>query len=334
MVAYAPAPAQPPSPAEGTLGDRLVWQTTTVRGRSAEYGAGGVDGPPVVFLHGWALGSRAYRRAIRRLIARGCRVYAPAMPSFGGTSDLPGEHMDLAGYAEWVAAFMRQVGIEDAALVIGHSFGGGVALKLAQLHPELVRYLVLLNAVGGVVSRAPWDWVAGFGRELWPPSSVFDFVQATRADLVPNLVGNPLGMVRAAVVASRADLRQESAEVRAIGIPVLALTGDADSVIPSRAFEALCEAVGTDGRVISGRHSWLLADPDTFGAELGPLVDVHVTEHRSTRAATRGEEVVALMKVTHVPGRVARGLVREAGPLWLMSESAAVLAADLALCHP
>ena len=45
--------------------------------------------------------------------------------------------------------------------MIGHSFGGGVAIKLARNQPELVRYLVLLNAIGGLSARYPWEWAIG-----------------------------------------------------------------------------------------------------------------------------------------------------------------------------
>jgi pimeloyl-ACP methyl ester carboxylesterase len=134
--------------------DALTWHKIDVEGRAARYGVGGEpEGAPVLFLHGWALGSRSYKRAIRRLTTRGCRVYAPAMPSFGGTTDLPSDRMDIGGYAAWVDAFLTAVGVDEPALVIGHSFGGGVAIKLAQTHPERVGYLVLLNSVGGVADR-------------------------------------------------------------------------------------------------------------------------------------------------------------------------------------
>jgi pimeloyl-ACP methyl ester carboxylesterase len=104
--------------------DLISWRRIKVDRRSATYGVGG-EGAPVVLLRGWALGSRAYKRAVRRLIRRGCAVYTPAMPGFGGTADLPADRMTIGGYAAWVDAFMSEVAIDGAALVIGHSFGGG-----------------------------------------------------------------------------------------------------------------------------------------------------------------------------------------------------------------
>ena len=311
----------------------VSWHRLRVDGRPAVYGVGGPPGPPVVFLHGWALGSRAYKRALRRLIRRGCRVYAPALPSFGGTADLPRGRGDIASYGAWVASFMDAVGISDPALVIGHSFGGGVGVKLAHDAPDKVNYLILLNAVGGVAPRPPWAWAAGLAREMWPPRQALDTVDAMREDLVPNLIRNPLGLARAGVLARDADLRAELAALRARGLPVLALTSDHDDVIPRTGFDAVCSAVGIDGRVVRGAHCWMLSAPDAFDAVLANVVDDRVKGHRDLTTSGRVADVLALLDGS-MPARTARALISGAPPLWLLSDDAAALAADLALCHP
>ncbi|MDQ1520810.1 MAG: hypothetical protein QOI55_1883 [Actinomycetota bacterium] len=315
------------------VGDELAWRRIEVDGRDATYGEGG-DGPPVLFLHGWAVGGRTYARAVRRLTRRGCHVYAPALPGFGGTSALPGASMSIAGYADWIDSFMTAVGIADPALVIGHSFGGGVATKLAHAHPDRVGYLVLLNSVGGVTERPLWSWAVHFGRELLPNRQGIDIMRAVRDDLVANLARNPLGLWRAGELARKADLRDELHGLRERRLPVLALTADGDGVVPQGAFEALCSAVGTEGRVVAGRHSWLLADPDSFDDVLGNVVEVRVADHQATVASTRVVEVSSALRATAISQRSARALLRAAPPLWLMSAPPAVLAADVALCHP
>ena len=68
--------------------DHLAWRTVEVEGRRVNYGVAG-HGLPVLFLHGWGLGIRAYKRSLKRLVRLGCRVVAPAMPEFGGTAGLP-----------------------------------------------------------------------------------------------------------------------------------------------------------------------------------------------------------------------------------------------------
>jgi pimeloyl-ACP methyl ester carboxylesterase/predicted amino acid-binding ACT domain protein len=313
--------------------DLISWRRIEVDRRSATYGVGG-EGAPVVLLHGWALGGRAYKRAVRRLIRRGCAVYTPAMPGFGGTADLPADRMTIGGYAAWVDAFMSEVGIDGAVLVIGHSFGGGVAIQLAHTYPERVDYLVLLNSVGGVTDRPTWRWAIDFSREFFPICRGIETMVAMRDDLVANLLHNPLGLLRAGNLARTADLGAELAELRRRDLPVLALTTEGDGVIPQAAFEALCKAVGTEGHVVSGRHTWLLADPDTFGEVLGNVVEVRVASHFESVAPGRAADIADALRTTRIPRGVARTLLGTAPPLWLMSAAPTVLAGDIALCQP
>ncbi len=115
---------------------------------------------------------------------------------------------------------------------------------------------------------------------------------------------------------------------------MLALTTDADGVIPRDAFEALCSAVGAEGRILSGRHSWLLTEPDSFDAVLANVVEVRVNQHQERNASTRAAQVLDALCPTNMPVRRARALLRDAPPLWLLSAPTDLLAADLALCHP
>jgi pimeloyl-ACP methyl ester carboxylesterase len=257
--------------------DHLVWRRTTVDGREAFYGTAG-EGLAVVFLHGWALGERSYRRALKRLVHLGCHVYAPALPGFGGTPNLP-EAPTFDGYAEWVARFLDAVGVDEPAFVVGHSFGGGVAIQLAHDHPDRVRYLVLINSVGGttwsaanlvssLVSRPPWTWPFLPPDEILPVRYLRHILPIIIEDAVPNLVRNPLGLLDVLNLVRRADLVAELQELRRRQLPVVVLWGDHDTVIPRASFAALCRAIGSEGEVVEGRHSWLLADPDAFGAIL------------------------------------------------------------------
>ena len=106
-----------------------------VDGRPASYGVAG-DGPPIVFLHGWGLSHRTYRHGLERLVGHGVRVLAPALPGFAGTAPLPDGSFTLQGYAEWVAAFLDEYGVDEPVTLIGHSLGGGVALHAGQRPPR------------------------------------------------------------------------------------------------------------------------------------------------------------------------------------------------------
>jgi len=265
--------------------DHLVWRRAIVGGQAALYGVAG-EGLPVLFLHGWALGQHAYKRALKRLVQLGCEVFAPALPGFGGTHDLASRELSFAGYAAWVAEFLDAVGVNEPVFAVGHSFGGGVAIKLANEFPDKVRYLVLVNSVGGstwssagtrvrsMAERPLWDWGLHFQEDLWPLRQLTRVLPVILEDAIPNLVRNPLALWNVANLARRADLTVELEELKRRKLPVVVLWGDKDTIIPRASFDALCAAIGSDGEVVAGYHSWLLADPDAFGEVMTNAVAV------------------------------------------------------------
>ena len=74
---------------------------------------------------------------------------------------------------------------------------------------------------------------------------------------------------------------------------MLALRGHADGVVPLSAFQALCEAIGTEGRIVRGNHSFLLADPVAFGEAMGKVLSLSATRRRrrSPAAVTTAHEI-------------------------------------------
>ncbi|MGD9703848.1 MAG: alpha/beta hydrolase [Acidimicrobiia bacterium] len=263
---------------------RFTGKRTWVQDRPAFYGIVG-SGQPVLFLHGWALGQHTYRAVAGRIAAAGCHVYAPGLPGFGGTADLPSASFSMAGYAAWVNDFLDQLEISERVVVVGHSFGGGVGIRFAHAHAERVRSLVLVNSVGGstwqkgrtlrsISERPLWDWGLHFPGDVWPLRQATRVLPVIVEDLLPNLVRNPRALVRVANLARRADLRSQLEELRAGGMPITVLWATRDGIIPRESFEALCVAAGVEGTVVEGSHSWLLADPDHFGEVMTNVLQV------------------------------------------------------------
>ena len=253
----------------------VIDRRTFVHGRPATYGTAG-EGVPVLLLHGWALGQHTYRDVISAIAEQGCRVVAPALPGFGGSAELPGDEFSLRGYAEWVAELLDVVGIDEPMVVVGHSFGGGVAARFAFDHRSRVRSLVLVNSIGGsswkdrgvlrsIAERPLWDWGLHFPGDVWPIRQATRVLPVVVEDLLPNLMRNPRAIVKVANLARRADLRKELEEMRDAGLPITIIWATRDGIIPRESFEALCVASGVEGTVVEGSHSWLLADPERFG---------------------------------------------------------------------
>jgi pimeloyl-ACP methyl ester carboxylesterase len=108
--------------------------------------AGGPAGaPPALLLHG--LGGAASNWALLAPeLARERRVLALDLPGHGGSSALPAAP-SLGPYADAVAAVVEQEKLAAVDL-IGHSFGGLLALRVAGRRPDLVRRLVLAATAG------------------------------------------------------------------------------------------------------------------------------------------------------------------------------------------
>lgn len=141
----------------------------------------GGEGEPVVLVHGLS-GSAANWVELLPELAERYRVLAVDLPGHGRSAP-PARR---AGVGDFVAAVAAVVEHEETrpALLAGHSFGGLVALRLAQARPELVRGLLLVAPAGiasgtrlarhlvsvtGVIR--PGRWVAPFrhryAERLW-----------------------------------------------------------------------------------------------------------------------------------------------------------------------
>jgi pimeloyl-ACP methyl ester carboxylesterase len=106
----------------------------------------GGRGTPVLFIHG--LGSSGYMEWRFNLepAAASHRVFAPDLPGYGRTAK-PRVSYTIGYFARFVADYMQERGLRNAA-VVGASLGGRIALEVALESPQLVRRLVLVNALG------------------------------------------------------------------------------------------------------------------------------------------------------------------------------------------
>lgn len=109
-------------------------------------------GPALLLLHGVACDHTTWDRVIRPL-ARNHTVIAPDLLGHG-RSDKPRGDYSVGAFANGMRDLLSLMEI-DRATVVGHSFGGGVAMQFAYQFPELTERLVLV---------AP----GGLGREVSP----------------------------------------------------------------------------------------------------------------------------------------------------------------------
>nr|WP_245550407.1 alpha/beta hydrolase [Nocardia niigatensis] len=134
--------------------DVLTDRTVRVGGRELYFGETG-SGPAVVMLHGGgpgATGVANYARNIEAL-ARRFRVIVPDMPGYG-RSEKWIDQSDPFGYlGRAIGGLLDELGIGSAHL-IGNSYGGAAALRLAMDRPEKVGRMVLMGPGGVGTTRA------------------------------------------------------------------------------------------------------------------------------------------------------------------------------------
>ncbi|MEM7328017.1 MAG: alpha/beta hydrolase [Pseudomonadota bacterium] len=129
----------------------------TVNGADVHVLQQGESGPLVLMIHGASANAREFDWTLAPKLADTHRVLMMDRPGHGHSERLD-DAQRLAIQAEQAAGVLQQLAPGEQAIVVGHSFGGAVSLRLALDHPDLVSGLVLLAPVSH-------DW--GGGGEAW-----------------------------------------------------------------------------------------------------------------------------------------------------------------------
>ena len=119
-------------------------QHVTVHGHRRAYVRMG-SGPVVLLLHGLGCDHTTWAPVMESL-ARTHTVIAPDLLGHGA-SDKPRADYSVGGYANGMRDLLTVLGV-DTATVVGHSFGGGVAMQFAYQYPERTERLVLVGSGG------------------------------------------------------------------------------------------------------------------------------------------------------------------------------------------
>ncbi len=132
-------------------------QVVDVNGADVHVLKAGEAGPVVFMIHGASANAREFDWTLAPRLSADHRVLMADRPGHGH-SERPEEAETLSVQAAQMAGALKQLAPDEKAVVVGHSFGGAVALRVALDYPELVEGLVLLAPVSH-------DW--GGGGEAW-----------------------------------------------------------------------------------------------------------------------------------------------------------------------
>lgn len=201
------------------------------------------QGPTVILLHSSGSSGRQWDKLVSSLQSR-FRLQTIDFHGHGGTPEWPGGRpLALEDDAALVAPLLAAS--TDGVHLVGHSYGGGVALKLAQLHPQRVRSVAVYEPVlfrllfdynptqapaREVLATAArirtslllghTDRAAGHFVDYWSGDGTWDAMPQTRRHTV-------IGRMPALVPHFRALFNDglRRAELGRLRMPVLSLTG-------------------------------------------------------------------------------------------------------------
>lgn len=193
------------------------------------------NGTPILMLHGWGHTSESFR-PLGQLLKDSASIYLIDLPGFG-KSQPPDQVWSAFEYAERLLAYMDEHHLSKVNLV-GHSFGGKVAMCLSSRYPERVNSLVLISPSGlkrqrSIFQKVRLKAIAWAGKGLKLIDKSFRTELFTR-HFAPRYGSadykNAKGIVRSILVRSvNEDLAQSISLIKA---PTLLLWGEKDTETP------------------------------------------------------------------------------------------------------
>jgi non-heme chloroperoxidase len=213
------------------------------------------SGRPVVLIHGYPLDGHSWERQTRDLLAAGYRVITYDRRGFGQSSKV-GTGYDYDTFAADLHTLLETLDLRDVVLV-GFSMGTGELARyvsryghervaklafLASLEPFLVKRDdnpdgVPQEVFDGIATAARTDryaWFTQFYRDFYNLDQTLGSrisEEVVRANWSTATASAPVAAY-AVVPSWIEDFRDDTAAVRAAGLPTLILHGTADNILP------------------------------------------------------------------------------------------------------
>ena len=240
------------------------------------------SGPAVVLIHGQP-GSAADWGRLVPLLKGDHTVIVPDRPGYGRTA---GRALGFAGNAAALAAMLDRLGTGQAILV-GHSWGGGVALAAAVNHPQYVKGLVLVASVrpGEALGWVDRMLASRYLGDALAATTIGSTGLVLRNRKIRELVerrlqGRPREVIRALEAVTGASTRAPvwrsfvfeqrrlfdelgdlAPELQRITAPTIVLSGGSDHIVPPDVGGRLAADIpGARHHVVPGAHHLLPLD--------------------------------------------------------------------------
>jgi 2-hydroxy-6-oxonona-2,4-dienedioate hydrolase len=233
------------------------------------------SGRPVVFLHGLVGLNDHWEDVAQRIVARS-RCVMLQLPLLS----LRGQDCSVQGATGLTVRFLEGYLGREPAVLVGNSFGGHVALRIALERPELVGALVLAGASGlieksmvsDVQIKPSREWMERKIGELFYDRTRMNPADVDRAHKELSNRASARAMVRLSKSARRNHLGDQ---IGLITAPTLLVWGRQDIVTPPEAAHELNAKIRGSRLVwLEGcGHAPMIECPETFGEALNAFLD-------------------------------------------------------------
>jgi pimeloyl-ACP methyl ester carboxylesterase len=268
--------------------------------------------PTVLLLHGANLCSEDMRMALGERLAQRLRVIIPDRPGQGYSAPGCGPLASPAYQVTLIREVLREIGVRGPLIVVGHSFGGLIALRYTLDNPDTVRGLVVINPTThprphGIrwVQRAfdvlmkpsinytvlPPMFMAMTGRVaariFRPERPPTDYVDRSRLELA--LMAKRFSGSLQEYSGLRDQLTDHVPRYPAVRVPTVIVAGSADPVVPPQLHaEALAQALPQARlvRLAGAGHMAHHAHAEAIAAEIERLAGC-AGGHTTLRAVQR-----------------------------------------------
>lgn len=226
----------------------------------------------LVFLHGWRSEAKVWFNIAQTLNDEGFNVYLIDLPGFG-ESPVPHYPFGVSDYAKIVVQFIDKIGI-NKPIIIGHSFGGRIAIKLSSTYPDSVDKLILTGAAGLVTQKNKIAIMAKMARLVKPlfkhrplssfRSKIYKMIGSEDYVMTPELKETYVKIVNE-------DLRPDLSKITA---PTLLIWGEKDTETPVEYERIMREEIKNSNSVIldGAGHFAFIDKPREFLSSLNKFI--------------------------------------------------------------
>ena len=220
-----------------------------------------MKGESLLILHGWGSNSERWQRVKELLEKKGIEVLVLDLPGFGKTLS-PQKAWSRDDYINWIFQKVKERNWQKFNL-LGHSFGGGLAVKIAATFPERIEKLILLSPA--IIQRKSiktylFYYISYLGKKVFSLPG-FKIFHPLAEKLIYKLAGTKDYYVADGIMKETMKKigKEEPLEMilEKIKIPTLILWGKKDDVLPVKDAYYIKEKIkGSELKIIpKARHS-------------------------------------------------------------------------------